>query len=48
MRINLLTIAIFIEAETGIWWLERADGEAVEITEWELDKLLSDYYNGKF
>ena len=46
IEINFGTIILKFDGR--IWWLSQLDGESMEVSLAEVDKLLQDYYKGNF
>lgn len=40
--------SILVKADSDRIWLEQDSGEAMEVSEIEMEKLLQDYYAGNF
>jgi hypothetical protein len=40
--------SIILRLDGGLWWLEQTDGEAMEVSLLELDRVLQEYYSGNF
>jgi len=40
--------SIVIKYNDGLWWLEQLDGEAMEVSVDEIERLLQAYYSGNF